>query len=81
LRLLDMAGEIATEGVLRIRRPNREYLLRVRSGEFAYEDLVAKAEEQLTEVQTAFERSPLPDQPDRDRVNALLVEIREGMSD
>jgi len=81
LRLLDMAGEIATEGMLRIRRPNRDYLLRVRSGEFAYEDLVAKAEEQLSEVQAAFERSPLPDQPDRDRVNALLVEIREDMGD
>ncbi|RYD68616.1 MAG: nucleotidyltransferase [Verrucomicrobiaceae bacterium] len=80
LRLLDMAGEIATEGVLRIRRPNRDYLLRVRSGEFAYEDLVAKAEDQLAEVQVAFERSSLPDQPDRDRVNGLLVEIREQFS-
>jgi predicted nucleotidyltransferase len=79
LRLLDMAGEIAAEGVLRIRRPNRDYLLRVRSGEFAYEDLVARAEEQLAEVQAAFDKSPLPDQPDREQVNALLVEIREGM--
>ncbi|MCW1887228.1 nucleotidyltransferase domain-containing protein [Luteolibacter flavescens] len=78
LRLLDMAGEIATEGVLRIRRPNREYLLRVRSGEFAYEDLVARAEEQLAGVQAAFEKSDLPDQPDRARVEALLVAIREG---
>jgi predicted nucleotidyltransferase len=78
LRLLDMAGEIAAEGVLRIRRPNREYLLRVRSGEFAYEDLVARAVEQLAAVQAAFVASPLPDQPDRDRVNALLVEIREA---
>ncbi|MCW1924928.1 nucleotidyltransferase domain-containing protein [Luteolibacter arcticus] len=78
LRLLDMVGEIATEGELRVRRPNRDYLLRVRSGEFAYEDLVAKAEEQLANVQVAFEKSPLPDQPDRDQVNALLVEIREA---
>lgn len=79
LRLLDMAGEIATEGVLRIRRPNRDYLLRVRSGEFAYEDLVARAEEQLADVQAAFDKSPLPGQPDREQVNALLVEIREAM--
>jgi predicted nucleotidyltransferase len=79
LRLLDMAGEIAAEGVLRIRRPNRDYLLRVRSGEFAYEDLVAKAEEQLAEVQAAFERCPLPDHPDREQVNTMLVEIREAM--
>jgi hypothetical protein len=78
LRLLDMAGEIAREGVLRIRRPNRDYLLRVRSGEFAYEDLVTRAEDQLAEVQAAFEASSLPEAPDRDHVNALLVELREN---
>lgn len=77
LRLLDMAGEIAREGVLRIRRPNRDYLLRVRSGEFEYEDLVADAERKLAEVQAEFERSSLPDHPDRERVNALLVRLRE----
>lgn len=78
LRLLDMAGEIAREGVLQIRRPNRDYLLRIRAGEFGYEDLVARAESQLAEVTGAFEESSLQDQPDRDRVNRLLVEIREG---
>lgn len=78
LRLLDMAGEIAREGVLRIRRPNRKYLLRVRAGEFEYEELVGRAEEQLAEIVTAFEKSTLPEQPDRDQVNRLLVEIRES---
>lgn len=78
LRLLDMAGEIAREGVLRIRRPNRETLLRVRSGEFEYEEIVASAEEKLAEVIAEFEKSELQEQPDRDRVNRLLVEIRES---
>ena len=80
LRLLDMAGEIASEGVLRVRRPNRDYLLRVRAGEFTYEELVARAEDRLTAVQAAFGKCPLPDQPDRDRVNSLLVEVREGFA-
>ena len=80
LRLLDMAGEIAREGLLRIRRPNRDYLLRVRAGEFAYEELVARAEEQLVEVQAAFIASTLPDAPDRDQVNALLIELRESFA-
>ena len=78
LRLLDMAGEIAKEGVLRIRRPNRETLLRVRSGEFEYEEIVASAEEKLAEVIAEFEKSELQEQPDRDRVSRLLVEIRES---
>lgn len=80
MRLLDMAGEIAREGVLRIRRPNRDFLLRVRSGEFDYESLVSRAEEQLTGVLEAFGKSNLQDQPDRAQVNRLLVEIREGFS-
>lgn len=78
IRLLDMAGEIAREGVLRIRRPNREFLMRVRSGEFEYENLVSQAEVQLSEVISAFETSTLQDQPDRERVNRLLVGIREA---
>lgn len=77
LRLLDMAGEVAREGVLRIRRPNREFLLKVRAGDFEYEDLVARAERQLGEVQEAFEHSALPAEPDRDEVNALLVRVRK----
>ncbi len=77
LRLLDMAREIAVEGALRIRRPDREYLLRVRAGEFAYEDLVALAEEKLAAAKAAFAASALPDAPDRAAVDAVLVEIRE----
>ncbi len=76
LRLLDMAGEIATEGMLRVRRPNREHLLRVRAGEFDYEDLVARAEDKLAEIRQAFEQCSLPDEPDRKAVNAALREIR-----
>ena len=78
IRLLDMAGEIAREGALRIRRPNRGFLLRVRSGEFDYEELVNRAERQLLEVMAAFEMCGLQDQPDRGRVNRLLVKIRDA---
>ena len=78
LRLLDMAHEIATEGILRVRRPNRDYLLQVRAGEFDYDTLVGLAEEKLAEVRQAFEKSPLPAEPDRDAVNAVLREIRVG---
>lgn len=80
LRLLDMAGEIANEGVLRVRRPNRDFLLRVRAGEFSYDELVERAEAKLAEVNEAFDRSSLPDVPDRDAVNDLLAEIRTRFS-
>lgn len=77
IRLLEMAGEIAREGVLRVRRPNREYLLKVRAGEFPYDALVHQAEELHAGLESAFAASTLPDAPDRKRVNDLLVEIRQ----
>jgi hypothetical protein len=77
IRLLEMAGEIAREGVLRIRRPNREFLLQIRAGDFAYEELVARAETLHADLESAFAKSGLPESPDRETVNELLVGIRE----
>lgn len=77
IRLLEMAEEIAREGVLRVRRPNRDYLLQVRAGEFSYEVLVNRAEELHATLESAFAASTLPDAPDRNRVNDLLVELRQ----
>jgi len=76
IRLLEMAGEIAREGLLRVRRPNRERLLEVRSGNRRYEDLVAEAEALHADLAPPFAASDLPDEPDRARVQALLVELR-----
>jgi hypothetical protein len=80
IRLLEMAGEIAREGVLRVRRPNRDYLLEVRSGAYAYDELVARAEELHAGLEAAFAASDLPDAPDRARVNEVVVEIREAFT-
>jgi predicted nucleotidyltransferase len=77
IRLLEMAGEIARDGVLHVRRPNREFLLEIRTGVFAYEELVDRAEELYQGLESEFEKSGLPDAPDRMRINELLVEMRE----
>jgi predicted nucleotidyltransferase len=81
LRLLDMAGEIARGEGLLVRRPNRGFLLRVRAGEFTYENLVEQAERTLEEVRRAFEKAELPEEPDGNVVNRLLVEIRSSMGE
>jgi predicted nucleotidyltransferase len=78
IRLLEMAGEIAREGVLRIRRPNRDFLLQIRSGEFSYDDLVARAEALHASLPAAYAASSLPETPDRAAINRLLIEIRAG---
>jgi hypothetical protein len=76
LRLLDMAAEIATEGRVIVRRPNRDFLLAVRRGDFSYAELLEMAEERMGRMDDLYRASSLPDQPDYNTVNQLLVEVR-----
>jgi predicted nucleotidyltransferase len=75
-RLLDMALEIAKEGVVIVRRPNASWLLEVREGKLTYDEILTQAEERLVEIRTAFENSNLPTEPDRDKIADLLREIQ-----
>ncbi len=77
-RLLQMASEIAKEGQLRVLRPNREELLSIRNGKIPYTDLIQLAEEQLLQVEEAFEKSSLPEKPDVESLNQALIQIRES---
>ena len=77
-RLLQMAREIAASGELHVRRPNREFLLQIRRGEFDYEELVAKAEELVEQVEAAFAASALPEAPDKELAEQLLRQERQG---
>lgn len=77
-RLLQMAEEIAETRQLNVHRPNREFLLQIRRGEFEYEELVAKAEQLVTRVEAAFANSSLPDAPDKDAAEQLLRRVRQA---
>jgi len=76
IRLLDMAEEIATQKRVIVHRPNREFLLQIRRGDFTYEELLAMAEEKVRRAEELFAQSDLPDQPDFATVNDLLVRMR-----
>lgn len=76
LRLLDMAAEIATEGRVIVRRPDRDFLLSVRRGDFSYEELLEIAETRIARMDDLYRNSSLPETPDYQAVNQLLVEIR-----
>ena len=75
-RLLQMAREIAETGQLQVRRPNRDFLLQIRRGEFEYEALVTQAEELVAQVEAAFANSTLPDAPDKAAAEQLLRQVR-----
>ena len=76
-RLLQMAEEIAETGQLNVRRPNREFLLQIRRGEFEYEELVAEAEQLVGRVETALAISTLPEAPDKAAAEHLLRKVRQ----
>ncbi|PHN01810.1 nucleotidyltransferase [Flavilitoribacter nigricans DSM 23189 = NBRC 102662] len=78
-RLLDMAIEILREGAIRVHRPNREELLTIRHGAWAYEELLEKAQAKMDVLETAYRESTLPAEPDMDRIEALLVQLRKQL--
>jgi hypothetical protein len=77
-RLLDMAAEILEFGKIVVERPNREELLAIRRGDFFYEELLEKAEQKLQRIEALHTISTLPEMPDKGRIEAILVEIREA---
>lgn len=75
-RLLDMAEEMLRDGKVNVRRPNREELLKIRKGEFEYDTLIAEAEQKLARIDAAFDICDLPDMPDAQKIEPILIEIR-----
>ena len=78
-RLLAMAEEIGREGAFKVFRPDREYLLRIKRGEFEYEDLMKQAEQKLAEIGQLYKGSALPDTPDGYRIEQLLIAMRKEL--
>lgn len=77
IRLLRVAKEIALEGQINVKRKDREFLLNVKNGAYEYDELVAQAEELKSELDELYTAANLPDEPDFEEVNRLLVEVRE----
>lgn len=75
-RLLDMAIEIAKEHRVNVKRPNRAFLLQIKSGHFEYEDLLKMANEKQLEMEAAFEKTDLPEKPNLEAINELAYNIR-----
>lgn len=75
-RLLDMAIEIATEGTLKVRRPNAQELLKIRRGEVSLDELLERSEEDIKGLDDLFKKSGLPKEVDPDWVHYFLLELR-----
>lgn len=75
--MYEIKSEIARSKQVNVRRPEREYLLRIRAGEFSYEDLVSQAEDKIGLINELFIKSDLPEKPHETAAEQLLIQIRE----
>ena len=78
-RLLQMAIEIAREQEVRVQRPDRDFLLSIKTGKFTYEELLEMAEHKQQEMEAAFAASALPEKPNVVWLEQLLYELREEL--
>jgi hypothetical protein len=78
-RLLDMAVEIAETGKLNVRRPNAEYLLKIRKGLVSLDEIIDNAEKDIKNLDKLYANSNLPDKVDKEFVNEILLEIRHKL--
>jgi uncharacterized protein len=77
-RLLTMALEMA-EGKLIVRRPPEEIekLMKIRRGEYEYEDLLKEAEDMILRLDETFDGCSLPDDVNTEFSRDLLFKIRK----
>lgn len=76
-RLLHMAQEILSgQGLLVDRAHDREELLAIRSGTYAYEDLVARADQLIEDIESVSRSCSLPEAPSPRSIATLLTTMR-----
>lgn len=75
-RLLHMAKEIASENTIHVKRPDREFLLDIKHGKYEYDELVTWATELKTDLESLYADSNLPERPNLETINELLINIR-----
>lgn len=76
IRLLQVAAGILEEGVLKVKRANRNELLAVKSGAYDYDELLEKADGLMQRIETAYSTSSLPERPDLQKTESTLVNMR-----
>jgi hypothetical protein len=78
VRLLRMAEEVLSEGIVRVKRPDAQELLSIRDGAWTYEELVSYAEEVDNRIRNELYKSTkLRKTVDVKFASKLLMEVQE----
>jgi len=65
------------EGKINVFRNDRDFLFSIKGGKFEYDELVGKAEVLKEELASLYQSSGLPDEPDIEMINSVLVKMRK----
>ncbi len=74
LRLLQECLELVSKGKITFPRPERDFLVKVRTGGFSMQEVVAMAAEMFPQCEEATKTSPLVSEIDRQAVSTLVAE-------
>jgi len=79
IRLLRMGAEFMATGELQVyRTADAEELMAIKRGEWTLEQVKTEAERLFAEFDAARDRSPLPEEPDAEHANALLMNLQRA---
>ncbi|MBB6369254.1 DNA polymerase beta superfamily protein [Chryseobacterium shigense] len=79
IRLLQSCEQIFKTNSLQIRVDNRDELLEIKAGNWSYESVMQKAEDLIASIEYYHSISTLPDYPDAEKTEKILIEIREKL--
>jgi predicted nucleotidyltransferase len=74
LRLLYECKELLSDGRITLPRPEREFLVRVRTGKYSMDKVVAMAQKLFAECEEAARSSTLPERVDRAAISRILTD-------
>lgn len=76
-RLVTMGEEVLRDGEVRVHRPDADWLREVRAGALGYDELLAWVDERVARLPALTAASPLPDEPDAEAFEAVVIEVQE----
>lgn len=80
IRLLKMGTEILKgEGINTYREQDRYLLLDIRNGKYTYDEIFEMVDKYEKDFKYAAKHTLLPDAPDYNRINELIMEINKGV--
>ena len=79
LRLLYECKELVSEKTITLPRPEKDFLIRVRTGQYPIAEVLATAEKLTVECEQVAQRSTLPEQVDRAAVSRLVADCYRKM--